>query len=292
MSGLRIRDVAAPIEAALRKAADRTGVDFGFLLKTAARESSLNPAARARGSSAAGLFQFIEQTWLAQLKQHGAKHGYGAYAQMIERGRDGRLRVPDADARRAVMDLRFDASCSSLMAGELASDHASYLKGRLGREASSGELYAAHFLGPRGAARLIEARERNPDAAATALFPEAAAANKALFFRKGRPCSVEEVYANITRAVGEASAPEAAPAPRAGPLYRLIGPGGRDAAPAAPAAPGAAYAAFSLNERLERMRQERSLVANVLSGTGDRPLNPTFSSEMLSLLAAARDDER
>src|SRR3712207_3617590 len=123
MTPSRIRDLANPIEAAIRKAADRTGVDFGFLLKTARRESSLNPSAKARSSSAAGLFQFIEQTWLGQLKRHGAKHGYGLYAEMIERGKDGRLRVKGEDARKAVMDLRFDPACSALMAGELASDH-------------------------------------------------------------------------------------------------------------------------------------------------------------------------
>src|SRR3712207_2509951 len=147
MSVAPIRD-SKLVEAVIKKAAERTGVDFSFLLKTARRESSLNPKAKAKTSSAAGLFQFVEQTWLGQLKRHGAKHGYAAMAQMIERGKDGRLRVPDQDARRAVMDLRFDPACSALMAGELASDHAAYLKGRIGREASSGELYAAHFLGP------------------------------------------------------------------------------------------------------------------------------------------------
>ena len=285
MSGFKIREIAAPIEAALRRAADRTGVDFGFLLRTAARESSLNPNAKARGSSAAGLFQFIEQTWLGQLKAHGAKHGYGRYAQMIERGEDGLLRVGSEEARRAVMDLRFDATCSSLMAGELASDHASYLKGRIGREPTGGELYAAHFLGPRGAAQLIEAQERNPEARASSLFPQAAASNRSIFYRQGRPCSVEEVYASLTgaaAAAGAGSAAPAAPADPSRPAYRLLGPG-------APPAQGPAYAAGSLNERLERVRQQRALVNNALEGP--RPLQPAFSSELLSLLAAARDEQ-
>ena len=65
------------VEAAIRRASASTGVDFDFLMKTAQRESAMNPAARARTSSAAGLFQFIEQTWLATLKQHGGKHGCG-----------------------------------------------------------------------------------------------------------------------------------------------------------------------------------------------------------------------
>jgi hypothetical protein len=279
MSAIKVRDIAGPIESAIKKAADRTGVDFGFLLKTARRESSLNPNAKAKTSSAAGLFQFVEQTWLGQLKRHGSKHGYGLFAQMIERGKDGRLRIADEDARKAVMDLRFDANCSSLMAGELASDHASYLKGRIGRQPSGGELYAAHFLGPNGAARLIEAQERNPEARAANLFPQAAAANKSIFYRQGRACSVEEVYANLMKTVGDGQAVEGkSKTPRAA-----------KPEPAEPA--GAAYAAFSLNERLDRMRQERSLVDSVLNGSGRGGLGSRFDSNTLALLAAARDDD-
>ena len=47
----------------------------GFLLKTATRESSLNPDAKAKSSSAAGLFQFIEQTWLGLVKSDGPRLG-------------------------------------------------------------------------------------------------------------------------------------------------------------------------------------------------------------------------
>ena len=99
-------------------------------------------------SSAAGLFQFVEQTWLSTLKQHGSKHGYARYSELITKGQDGRYHVNGAEARRAVMDLRLDPHASSLMAGELASDHAAYLKGRVVRDPTAGELYAAHFLGP------------------------------------------------------------------------------------------------------------------------------------------------
>ena len=289
MSVSPIRDMN-PIEAAIRKAADRTGVDFGFLLKTAKRESSLNPAAKAKGSSAAGLFQFVEQTWLGTMKRHGSKHGYGLYSQLIETGKDGRLRCKGEEARKAIMDLRLDASCSSLMAGELASDHQAYLKGRIGREPSAGELYAAHFLGPKGAARLIEAERKNPGAAAADLFPNAAAANKSLFYKKGRALSVDELHANLTRTVsGAAEAspagakPAKAPKPdKSGALpevaYTLLGP-------------GSSKGSHALQERLERMRQEQSLVQKVLNRGETTPAGGLFSSEMLTLFAAAQEEE-
>src|SRR5581483_8758028 len=76
--------VAAPeinqVVAALRKAAAATGSDFHYLLGTAMRESSLKPAAQSSTSSAGGLFQFIDQTWLGLVKNHGAKYGLGALA--------------------------------------------------------------------------------------------------------------------------------------------------------------------------------------------------------------------
>ncbi|HEX2802120.1 MAG TPA: transglycosylase SLT domain-containing protein, partial [Phenylobacterium sp.] len=139
---MTVQGIRGVVEAAIQRASQATGVDFSFLMKTAGRESGMNPSAKAGTSSAAGLFQFTEQTWLSTLKQHGAKHGYARYADLVEKGSDGRYRVPGGDARRAVMDLRFDPQTSSLMAGELASDSAAYLKGRTGRQPTAGELYA------------------------------------------------------------------------------------------------------------------------------------------------------
>ena len=192
----------AGVEAAIRRAAQATGVDFDFLLRTAKRESGLNPDARARTTSAAGLFQFVDQTWLATLKRYGAKHGLGGYASTIELGSDGRWRVTDPGARRAVMALKLDPQASALMAGEMTADHAAYLRGRTGRDPSAGELYAAHFLGPAGSAKLIETAALRPGASAAGLFPEAADANRSIFFHGGRSLSVSEVLANLSKLDG------------------------------------------------------------------------------------------
>ena len=287
MSVAPLRD-GNPIENVIRRAADRTGVDFGFLLGTAKRESSLNPQARAGTSSAAGLFQFVEQTWLSQMQRHGAKHGYGRLAASIERGSDGRLRCESPEARRAVMDLRFDATCSSLMAGELASDHAAYLKGRIGRDPTGGELYAAHFLGPKGAAKLIEAQERSPGASAAGLFPQAAAANRSIFHPKGRTASVAEVYANLTRTnTGSArsAAPAAASTPAPAP-YRIVHESYAEPAQRAPSS------VHALEGRLQQMRQEQSLLQRVLNGgEATSPAAHMFDAGLLSVLAGSRDDE-
>src|SRR5689334_5389151 len=187
---MAIQGLRGVVEAAIQRASNATGVDFTFLMKTANRESGYNPRAKAPSSSAAGLFQFVEQTWLSTLKQHGSKYGYARYADLISRGADGRYHVGGGEARKAVMDLRLDPHASSLMAGELASDHAAYIRGRVGRAPTSGELYAAHFLGPKGSAKLIEAMQASPGATAASLFPDAAESNRSIFYRGGRAVTV------------------------------------------------------------------------------------------------------
>ncbi|NEX94534.1 transglycosylase SLT domain-containing protein [Caulobacter sp. 17J65-9] len=260
----------AGVEAAIRRASNATGVDFEFLLKTAKRESALNPRAKAGSSSASGLFQFVDQTWLATLKKHGAKHGLGAYADQIQQGADGKLRVSGA-ARRAVMDLRFDAHASSLMAGELAADHAAYLRGRTGREPTAGELYAAHFLGPAGAAKLVEAADRQPGLSAARLFPDAAQANRSIFYRDGRPVSVAEVYANLTRTGGGAPAVDPDAVPSGEPELD----GGN----------------FMLAQRLDRLNSDRDLLGLMLGGDGQGSAADTlFTAQLLSAFGPDEDE--
>ncbi|MGH6992167.1 MAG: transglycosylase SLT domain-containing protein [Caulobacteraceae bacterium] len=193
---------AVPV--AISRAAEAAHVDLSFLFFEADRESAFNPQARARASSAAGLFQFVDQTWLAELKRHGARFGYARYAELIRQGSDGRYFVPGPEARAAVMALRNDPRAASLMAAEMAADHARWLKARMGRSPSAGELYAAHFLGPMGAADLLEWASETPGLEAAALFPEAARANPAIFRRDGRPATLAEVRDELT---GERTSP-------------------------------------------------------------------------------------
>lgn len=277
---MAVQGIRGAVEAAIQRASQATGVDFTFLLKTAGRESGLNPGAKASTSSAAGLFQFVEQTWLSTLKQHGPKYGYGRYAELIEKGADGRHRVRGDEARKTVMDLRLDPHAASLMAGELTSDHAAYLKGRTGRMPTAGELYAAHFLGPQGSARLIEAVQAQPQASAAGLFPEAARANRSIFYREGRAASVAEVYANLTKSNGAAPRPAG---PAAGPAPSPAGDEG--------------FIQYASARRADRLREQELLVDLVLRGSqspdrsssGASLTGALLTSEMLKVLAENRD---
>jgi len=189
---------AQPSEQVLRSiaaASRQTGVSFAYLLNQAKSESAFNPDAKAPTSSASGLYQFTRQTWLATLNAHGAEHGLGWAADAIERSPAGTFTISDPDAREAILDLRRDPSASAAMAAELASDNGNYLSQQLGRGATSTDLALAHFLGAEGAAKFLSALAADPDASAAPLFPQAAEANRAIFYdRSGAPRSLAQIH--------------------------------------------------------------------------------------------------
>jgi hypothetical protein len=187
------------VAGAIKQAANASGTSFQYLVATAKMESNLDPAASATTSSAKGLYQFIEQTWLGTVKEAGAQFGYGNYADAISKSASGSYSVTDPKARAAILKLRDDPVASAAMAGVLTQSNSFTLTGKIGRRPSDGELYMAHFMGVGGAARLISNAEDNPSANAAKLFPNAAAANRSIFYdRSGSARSVAEVYSVLT----------------------------------------------------------------------------------------------
>ena len=202
------------VVSALRSAAAATGSDFNYLLGTAMRESSLKPGAQSSTSSATGLFQFVDQTWLGLVKSHGAKYGLSTMADAIHVGGDGHYRAASDSDRAAILELRKNPQISALMAGEYSKASAATMQASLGRPVCGGELYAAHFLGPDAACKLIRSNESTPAASAAALLPNAAGANKSVFYHPdGSAKSVREVYDWTMQQPG-ASAPVRAPEPQ------------------------------------------------------------------------------
>jgi Transglycosylase SLT domain len=200
------------VNAAIQLASARTGVDFDYLFNQARIESSLNPNARARTSSATGLFQFIDQTWLGTVKQHGAEHGLGWASDAIRRGHNGRFYVADPAMRSAILDLRRQPEASSAMAAEFAADNRRYLERRLGRPVASVDLYLAHFLGAGGAARFLAAHDADPEGAAAAALPGAARSNRWVFYnRDGSARSFAQIRERFAARIGGGAATPAFP---------------------------------------------------------------------------------
>jgi hypothetical protein len=188
------------IAGAIKQGAGATGTSFEYLLTTAKMESDFNPTAGASTSSAHGLYQFIEQTWLGTVKEAGSQLGYGQYADAITKSASGNYSVSDPSARKAIMKLRDDPVAASAMAGVLTQSNSFQLTGKIGRRPTDSELYMAHFMGVGGAAKLISSAEDSPNASAARIFPNAAAANRSIFFDRttGRSRSVSEVYSVLS----------------------------------------------------------------------------------------------
>ena len=194
-----------PVEAAIADAARATSVDFNFLLAQAEVESSMDPEARAATSSATGLYQFIESTWLDTMKRHGARFGLGHIADQIAVTASGSAYVPDDARREAILSMRSNPQVASLMAAGLAQDNAAHLMPILGRQPSHGELYLAHFLGAGGAGRFLSELQADPGQNAAALFARPAAANRAIFYGPdGSPRSLAQVMGVIEGKIGRA----------------------------------------------------------------------------------------
>jgi len=190
--------VRTDVMAALHAASHKTGLDFDYLFNTAMRESSLDTQAKSKSSSAAGLFQFIDQTWLGLVKQYGGRYGLGSYASAIQQTSDGHYAVASNDTKAAILALRQDPELSAVMAGESAKQTKQSLECALGRTVCDGELYAAHFLGANGARHLIQLSESNPNMRADVAFPQASKGNKTMFFHAdGTAKTVGELYATV-----------------------------------------------------------------------------------------------
>ena len=200
----------AKIAGSIKQAASSTGASFEYLLTTAKMESNFNPKAAATTSSARGLFQFIDQTWLGTVKEAGSQLGYGKYADAITRNPSGSYSVSDPAAREAIMKLRDDPQAASSMAGVLTQSNSFKLTGKIGRRPTDAELYMAHFMGVGGAGKLISSAEDNPQASATRMFPAAAEANRSIFYdRSGRSRSVSEVYSVLNSRYASAASSQA-----------------------------------------------------------------------------------
>jgi hypothetical protein len=183
------------VQSAIALASQKTGIDFHYLMGQAQLESGMRADARAGTSSASGLYQFIEQSWLRVMKQHGTEHGLGWAADSISTTSSGRMAVSDPNMRRAILALRNDPQTASIMAAEHASDNKDAIESSLGRDATGTDLYMAHFLGLGGARSFLGAMQDNPNRTGATMFPAAARANRNVFYASnGQPRTLSQIY--------------------------------------------------------------------------------------------------
>jgi Transglycosylase SLT domain len=191
---IQMPDISAQVTGAINAASERTGVDRGYLWHQARVESGFDPSAKAKTSSASGLYQFTEQTWLRTLKAHGPKHGLSDWSNLIIQKPDGHHEVFGQN-KHAVLALRTSADIAALMAAELAIENGTGLAKTTGRLPGATDLYMGHFLGVAGAGKFLNAVAHAPSTAAATLLPAAAQANRTVFYDKdGTQRTVKQVY--------------------------------------------------------------------------------------------------
>jgi hypothetical protein len=191
---------SASVVNAIKGASAKTGVSFDYLMNKAKQESSFDPTAKANTSSATGLFQFIDSTWLQAVRDYGGKFGLGNLSDKISTDSNGKVDVSDAAAKQQILDLRKDPVTAANMTAAMTQDNASALQSTIGGKVGVGDLYLAHFLGLGGAEKFLKARQTDPTQSAADLFPSAAVANKNVFYNSnGSAKSLDDVYNFFTQ---------------------------------------------------------------------------------------------
>ena len=132
-------------------AAKVVGVDPGLLAGMAAQESGFQPGIRAKGSSATGLFQFLDGTWKQMLKQYGPKYNIPAGTPAT------------------------NGAANAILGAQYVKDNIEALR-KVTNNVQPGDAYLAHFLGLGGARKALKAGD---NVSFASLFPEAARANPA-----------------------------------------------------------------------------------------------------------------
>lgn len=165
------------------------GLDPSFFHALAHRESRYDYLAGAPTSSARGLFQFTQNTWLCALHTYGADYGVADAAYIVLQP-SGECTVSDAHIKARLLGMRYDPSFSTNIAIEHTLANRDFLV-QHHHSVTKADLYALHFFGQSDGWKFLTA---NPLAYADSITPKAAAANRAIFYDRGRRKRVVEVY--------------------------------------------------------------------------------------------------
>ncbi len=186
--------VSPSLASVLNAAGDRSDVDFDYLLKTAERESSLNPQAKAASSSATGLFQFLDTTWLQVMKSEGAAPRLPGLCRRHHPERQRRLRHQGSQGPRRGAEAAREPDGRRRHGRRLHQEQWRLSQGKIRPHAEPRRaLYRAFPRAP-GGREDVRRRAEKPDQVAAQLFPQAATANPTIFYDHGRARTIREVY--------------------------------------------------------------------------------------------------
>lgn len=167
------------------KAAHSVHVHPALLMAIAEKESNFSTKVKAKTSSATGLFQFIDRTWLTAIRKFGPRHGY-----TIGDSLSGKNKA-------RLLSLRNDPFLSAVFAAEMLKHDGTELANKIGRPLTAGETYLIHFLGSDDAELFMKTMLTSPSKSAADLLPQPARANKPIFFAHGKNGTKDKSVAEV-----------------------------------------------------------------------------------------------
>lgn len=179
-------------------AASKAPTAFSFMESPFAQsvgqsESGGNWNAKNPGSSAAGKYQFVDQTWLGLVKKYGPEMRLSQFPDYIKQGKDGKYYVPDAKIAKQILDFRYDPTIAPLGMVVQERQLIAEMTPSLGRPPTQNELAMGHFLGGPKAAIIAKLP---PSATMGAVLPASWIAGNPAVFTKGAATTRAEMEAN------------------------------------------------------------------------------------------------
>jgi Transglycosylase SLT domain len=161
------------VKKTIDEASSLVGLNADLAKSVSAVESDLNPAAKAKGTSATGLYQFVEDTWDWLVSKVGMKYG-------IQPG------TPPTDAR-----------ANAILGAHYLKSNAEVPKG-IKSDVNATDLYMTHFLGPGGAKTFLSGEKSDPNGIAATALPKAARNNESIFYGPGGPRTFTQVRQELS----------------------------------------------------------------------------------------------
>ncbi len=194
---------------AIYKASRKTGVDMDLLLLKAIIESDLGKNIVSQSSSARGIFQFVEQTWLALMHRYGEEAGFPQYAEQIHIDKKTglfKIKGNNKKLKEEILSLRNNPLASSYLTARQIEEETSIIRSfKKSGKVTETDHYLAHLLGLRLASKFYEFLNNQPETALATTgdtsLSEAARLNRWFFYDGKRALTAAEVYSKADKRI-------------------------------------------------------------------------------------------
>ena len=201
-------DIPKPVHEAIQKASTKTGFKADILGAMAYMESRFDNHAHAHKhiSSATGLFQFTNSSWLYSLMKHGDEIGLSSVSSNIYQTKTGRMALHRPKDEKYIMGLRKNSTISSILTAKVAQENQKMIEEIKGSQATPGDIYLTHVVGPNGMMKIHSALKTHPNISmASVLGEDVVRNNKNLFINEnGHTKTVREAYAGVKELMSNA----------------------------------------------------------------------------------------